>query len=157
MWMLTVRGPDADLQHERPGNNPTKRYTAFDNFLPLFLSRSICPLGAGPSGCFVCVGFTVRSKHHRAQPGRLIGKRFARYEARGERFHHLGVERVTKSQREARRWSRCTHVRVLRGGTLHMYVRTQTLTARFQGRKIKGNFLARGPRCWVTRARKWER
>lgn len=47
-----------------------------------------------------CLGqIYSRSKHHRAQPGRLIGKRFVRYEARGERFQHLDIEWVTKIAR----------------------------------------------------------
>lgn len=29
--------PDADLAHERPGNNPTKCYTALENSLPFYL------------------------------------------------------------------------------------------------------------------------
>lgn len=40
MWMLTVWGPDTDLQHERPGNHAIKRYAAFNSlpFLPVSLS-----------------------------------------------------------------------------------------------------------------------
>lgn len=60
-----------------------------------------------------CLGqIYSRSKHHWAQPGRLIGKRLVRYEAHRERFQHLHTEWVTKSHREAHRWSRCTYVHV---------------------------------------------
>lgn len=42
--------------------------------------------------CVICLGqLHKRSKHHWAQPGRQIGKRFVRYEVYGEHFQHLHI------------------------------------------------------------------
>lgn len=89
MWMLTVEEPDADLQHAKPGNHPTKMLYSPRQDSP---SSSICvPFGAGPSGCFVWVRFAVEGSTTGSNLARLIGKRFVHYEARGDGFHHLYI------------------------------------------------------------------
>ena len=105
-WLI-----DADADSRRARVWPLAWEARKHSFWQLPPSSSLHPSlwSRTQSGC-VWVRFTVDLSTTEPNLAALIGKRFVRYEAHRERFQHLCTEWVTKSQREAHRWSRWTHV-----------------------------------------------
>lgn len=144
MWMLTVRGPHTDLQHERPGNHPTKCYTAFWQLPPS--SSVYLSLWSRTQWVFRLGQIYSTSKHHWAQPGQLIRKRLVRYEARRECFQHLPIEWITKShgrqigEVDAHMYT-CTYGTIEDKSFIVQFVQMQTQTSCSQGYKNCGPVL----------------